>query len=149
LSLLFENAQILNFSFSFQLILATLYGITFIVSLFSKYINRYLFKITFILVSISAISVSFILFQNNFSVVSYLLFLIVMICVIFIINSLFKFVLFFNSFSVFFFAVLFFSDDYLVSIETVFTTYLILFGVSFFITIYRLNVINKVKIKDK
>jgi PAS domain S-box-containing protein len=141
------NSNLLIFNLEIQIGLSILYFLGFLISFFSKYFKEHLFKYVFFLITLSAASTSFILYDNHFSEYSYFVFLIVMICVIFTINTINNFIFFFTLFSIFFFTVILKVDLIIVGFTTIFATYLILILTSFFITTYRVN--NKTKGRAK
>lgn len=142
-----RNSNLFEFNFNVQLVLAVFYFLGLIFSFISRFIKENLFKYVFLLITISAASTSFILYDNNFSEYSYFIFLLVMICVIFTINTLKNFIFFFTFFSLCFFTVLFKVDTVIIGFTTILVTYLAMIITSFFITTYRVN--NKSKGRKK
>ncbi len=144
-----NSLNLITFNSNIQFVIAGIYGLNIFLLSVIKSLEKYALDIVFYNVSLTTFSVAFILYNNNFSGPSFLVFLIVMICMIFTINNLRKFVFFYISFSIIYFSLVFFSKDIIVGIEAALLTYILLLLISFFIVVNVLNTVFKLKTKNR
>lgn len=144
-----KSLNLIDFNLNIQLAIAGIYLFNIFLLTIVKSLEKYALDIVFFNVALTTFSVAFILYNNNFSGPSFLVFLIVMICMIFTINNLRKFVLFYISFSIIYFSLVFFSKNIIVGIEAALLTYIFLLLISFFIVVNVLNTVFKLKTKNR
>lgn len=149
LSNISKDYKLVEFNYTIQILLVALYSIGFIVSFISRKAKQYLFHYTFIVVTLSLSSVTYILVDNNFSLDSFFIFLITIITIIFIINTVARYLLFTISFSIIYIPGLFLADSVIVGRVNAVLVYLVLIVIAYFIVYYRVNNIKKGKSKQK
>lgn len=140
--------NLVEFNYPIQLLLSGLYCLGFIGSLITNKFNKHLFTYTFIIITLSACSITYILFQNSFSPASFLIFLISLISVIFVINSIPRFLFFLISFSLIYLPSLLISNEIIIGTVNAFIIYIVLVLTAYFIVFYRVSNINKGKTRQ-
>ena len=143
------NNELFDFNYTIQLVLFGLYSIGFLGSFISKKVKKYLFSYTFLVINLSVCSVTYTLYQNNFSPNIFLIFILTVISIIFVINSKPKLLFFISSFSVIYIPGLFLSDDIIIGKIYAIIIYLILCITAYFVVFYRTSNIKKGITKQK
>lgn len=149
LSNLSANNELVKFNYTIQLILAFLYVGGFLFSNFNLTSRKYLFSYTFIIVTLSSCSVTYILFENNFSVISFLLFIISMLGIIFIINTKPRLYFFVVLFSLVYISSLIWSEEIIIGQLNAIIIYVTLLITAYFVVNYRVGNTLKGKTKQK